>query len=161
MKTPWKKFKHLLLFLSSCHLSYKTRGRVYRSCVWMLHASQTWPLTKPDLKRLQCNGRAIIRQNCNVKSDNVATIRSNELLAQLEMDDLDFILREKRLRWFQHVERSSGAIKTAFDIQIDGKCQPGRHRMSCGDSVRSAMHAASQLPGGKPSDVDDAPAPAP
>ena len=27
-------------------------------------------------------------------------------------------------------------------------------------SVRSAMHAASQLPGGEPTDVDDAPAPA-
>ena len=32
--------------------------------------------------------------------------------------------------------------------------------MSCGDSVRSAMHAASQLPRGMPSDVDDAHAPA-
>ena len=94
----WKKFKHLLLFLSSCHLSYKIRGRVYSSCFRMLHASETWPLTKPDLKRLQRNDRAIIRQNCNVKSDNVATIRSNELLAQLEIDDLDFILRKKRLR---------------------------------------------------------------
>ena len=29
----------------------------------------------------------------------------------------------------------------------------------CGDSVRSAMRAASQLPGRKPTDVDDAPAP--
>ena len=27
-------------------------------------------------------------------------------------------------------------------------------------SVKSAMHAASQLPGGEPTDVDDAPAPA-
>ena len=55
VKTAWKKFKDLLLVLSSCHLSFKTRGRVYSSCVQsaMLHASETWPLTKLNLQRLQ------------------------------------------------------------------------------------------------------------
>ena len=33
------------------HFSFKIRGRVYSSCVLssMLHASETWPLTKPNL----------------------------------------------------------------------------------------------------------------
>ena len=92
----------------------------------MLHGSETWPLTKPDLQHLRSNDKAMIRQICNVKSEDVATIRSNELLAQLEIDDLNVILREKRLRWFGHVERFSGAIKTACDIQIDGKRGPER-----------------------------------
>ena len=49
VKTAWKKFKDLLPVLSSRHLSFKTRGHVYSSCVRsaMLHASETWPLTKP------------------------------------------------------------------------------------------------------------------
>ena len=33
VKTAWKKFKDLLPVLSSRHLSFKTRGRVYSSCV--------------------------------------------------------------------------------------------------------------------------------
>ena len=37
----------------------------------------------------------MIRHICNVKPENVAIGRSNELLAQLEIDDLDVILREK------------------------------------------------------------------
>ena len=54
VKNAWKKFKDLLPVLSSRHLSFKTRGRVYSSCVRaMLHASETWPLTKPNLQRLQ------------------------------------------------------------------------------------------------------------
>ena len=63
VKTVWKKFKDLLPVLSSRHLSFKTRGRVYSSCVRsaMLHVSETWPLTKPNRQRLQRNGRAIIR----------------------------------------------------------------------------------------------------
>ena len=60
----------------------------------------------------------------------MATISSNELLVQFEIDDLDVILREKRLRGFGHVERYSGVIKTACDIQINGKRGPGRAKTS-------------------------------
>ena len=62
VKTAWKKFK-LLPVLSSCYLSFKTHDRVYSSCVRsaMLHASETWPLTKPNLQHLQQNDRAMIR----------------------------------------------------------------------------------------------------
>ena len=45
----------------------------------------------------------------------------SELLAKLELEDLDLILRERRLCWFGNVERSSGAIRTACDIQIVGR----------------------------------------
>ena len=63
----------------------------------MLYVSETWSLTKPDLHHLHCNERAMISQICNVKPEDVATIRSNKLLAQLEIDYLDIILGEKAL----------------------------------------------------------------
>ena len=87
------------------------------------------------------------------------------------MEDLDLILKERRLPWYEHVESSNGAVKTAFDIQVDGKHGPGRQKMTwrqlterdCREcklsaidlhdrdtwrsGVRSAMHAPSQLPG--------------
>ena len=87
----------------------------------MLHASETWPLTKTNLQGLQRNDRAMIRQICSIKPEDVARVRSRELLAKLQLEDLNLILRERRLRWFWHVERSSGAIRTACDIQIDGR----------------------------------------
>ena len=82
------------------------------------------------------------------------------------------------------MEPSSGAIRTACDIQIDGRRGAGRPKLTwkklterdCREwklttvdpqerstwrsCVRSAMRAASQLPGKGPTDVDDAPAPA-
>ena len=98
-----------------------------------------------------------------------------------------FRLKLKRYTvcWFVHVVRSSGAIRTAYDMQIDGKRGAGRpkqtwkkltekdcrewklttvdpqERSTWRSGVRSAMRAASQLPGKGPTDVDDAPAPAP
>ena len=186
VKTAWKKFKELLPVLSSRHLSFKTRGRVYSLYVWstMLHASETWPLARPNLLRLRRNDRAMIRQICNVKPEDVATVRSSELLARLGIEDLDVILREKRLRWYGHVVRSSGAINKVFHMEKEGGRRPGRPKMTWREQtardrcewdltgvdpsdrdawrkkVRTAMPAASQLPGREPTDVEDAPAPA-
>ena len=82
------------------------------------------------------------------------------------------------------MQRSSGEVRTACDIQIDGKLGAGRPKLTwkkqtekdCHEwklttvdprkrstwrsGVRSAMREASQLPGKGPTDVDDAPAPA-
>ena len=180
VKTAWKKLKDLLPVLSSRHLSLKTCSRVYSSCVQsaMLHASETWRLTKPNLQHLQQNDRAMIRQICNVMPQDIVTTRSNELLVRLGTEDLDLILKERRLQWYGHVERSNGAVKTAFDLQVDGKCGPGKPNLTwkqrterdCREwklsainphdrhtwrsGVRSAMRAASQLSGRGPTDVD-------
>ena len=102
VKTARKKFKELLPVLSSCHLSFKTRGHVYSSCVRsaMLHANETWPLTKSNLQCLQPNDRAVIRQICNVRLQDVVTTRFTELLALLGIEDLDLILKERRLHLY-------------------------------------------------------------
>ena len=57
----------------------------------------------------------------SIKPEDVATVRSSELLAKLELVDLNLILREGRLRWFGHVEHCNGAVRIACDIQIDGR----------------------------------------
>ena len=85
VKTAWKKFRELLPVLTSSHLSYK-----------MLHANETWPLTKTNLQR---NDKAMIRQICSMKPEDVATVRSIELLAKLGLEILDLILRERMLHW--------------------------------------------------------------
>ena len=138
-------------------------------------------MTKPNPQRLQRNDRAMTRQICNVRPQEIVTTRSNELLVRLGIEDLDLILKERRLWWYGHVERSSGAVKKAFDIQVDGKRGPGRPKMTwkqlterdCREwklsainphdrriwrsGERSAMRAASQPSGRGPTDVDVAP----
>ena len=96
---------------------------------------------------------------------------------QLGLEDLDLILKQRRLG---HVERSYGAVKTACGMLADKKRGPGRSKMTwkqqaerdCREwnlsaithdthtwrsGARSAIHAASQLPGRRPTDVDVGP----
>ena len=77
VKTAWNKFRELLQVLTSRHLSNKTRGHVYSSCVRsaMLNASETCPLTKTNLQRLQRNYRVMIRHICSINSEDVVTVR--------------------------------------------------------------------------------------
>ena len=115
----------------------------------------------------------MIRQICNVGLQDVTT-RSNELLARFGIEDLDLILKERRLHWYGHAERSNGAVKTAFHIQVEEKRGPRRPKMTwkqlterdCREwklsainphdrntwrsGARSAMRAASQLSGRGP-----------
>ena len=91
----------------------------------MLHASETRPLTKANVQGLRPNDRAMIRQTCSIKPEDVATVRSSVLLEKLELEDLNLILRERRLWRFVHVERSSGAVRTSYDIQIEGRRRGG------------------------------------
>ena len=46
------------------------------------------PLSKPNLQYLQWNDRAMIRQICNVKPQDIVTTRSSELLAWLGTEAL-------------------------------------------------------------------------
>ena len=55
---------------------------------------------------------------------------SSELLAKLKLEDLDLILRGRRLCWFGHVGHSSGAVRTACDILIDGRRGAGRLKLT-------------------------------
>ena len=66
-------------------------------------------------KGLQRNDRAMIRQICNVQLQDIVTVRFHWLLAWLGIEDLDLILKERRLHWYGYVERSSGAVKTVTD----------------------------------------------
>ena len=148
-----------------------------------LHASETWPLTQPSLQRLQRNDRAMIRQICNAKPQTLPPLGPLSYLHGSALD-LDLILKERRLCCYGHVEPSNGAVKTAFDIQVDGKRGPGRPKMTWKQlterdrrewkllainphdrdtwrsGVRSAMRAANRLPGRGSTVVDMAPVPA-
>ena len=83
----------------------------------MLHASETWPLTKTDLQCLQRNDRAMIRQICSSKQEDVATVRSSKLLGRLELEDLDpgphFEKEKASLVWC-----SSGAEQHTMEYRL-------------------------------------------
>ena len=134
VKTAWSKYRELMPVLTTRHLNLKTRGRIYSTCVRraMLYASETWPLSKPDLRRLQRNDRAMIRLMCHVKPEEVKMVPSKTLLERVGLKDLDPVVTERRLRWYGHVKRATGTsgIKSAHDFTVEGTRGRGRPKMT-------------------------------
>ena len=71
------------------------------------------------LNRLRRNDRAMIRWICNVKAKD--KVSSDSLLTKLGIQDLDVVLRTSRMRWFGHVERSTGWISEVRKLNVVAK----------------------------------------
>ena len=134
-KCAWGKFRQLLPLLTNRQEPLLARGKVYSSCVRsvMLHAAETWAMKADTLNRLRPNDRAMIRWICNVKAKD--DISSDSLLKKLGIQDLDVVLRTGRMRWFGHVERSTGWISEVRKLNVVAQKRSGRPRKSW-DKVR-------------------------
>ena len=139
-KCAWGKFHELLPLLTARHLPFKTRGRLYCSVVRnsMLHAVETWPMSTEALHRLRRNDRAMVRWICRVKSTDTSM---DDLHAKLGLCDIADQVRERRLRWFGHVMRSSGEINRVRTRPISGKKGPARATKTWAQCVKNDLEA--------------------
>ena len=51
----------------------------------------------------------------------MATVKSREILAKIELEDLDLIYIERWFHWYGHVESCCDAVRTASYIEFDGR----------------------------------------
>ena len=86
----------ILPILTSKHVSIRTRGKVLNACVRsaLLHGSDTWAPTAPDLKRLHRNDRSMIRKICGVRDDD--EVPAYTLCAMLWVQELNAALRTRQ-----------------------------------------------------------------
>ena len=125
--SAWEKFRKRLPILTSKRVSPLTCGKVFSACVRsaILHGSETWAPTAPDLQRLRRNDRAMIRWILGIKPHDEVPMET--LYTKLGIQEVAVALRTKRLRWYGHVARASFGTKSITGIAIPG---PGRLRKS-------------------------------
>ena len=81
-------------------------------------------MTVATLNRLQRNDRTMICWIYNVKAKD--EVSSDSLLSKLGIQDLDVVLRTSRMRWFGHVECSTGWITKIRKLNVVAQKRPGR-----------------------------------
>ena len=112
------KVQKLLSILTSKHVSPLTRGKVFSACICsaLLHGSETWAPTAPDLHRLRRNDRGMIRWICSVKPHDAKNWTSERVC---------------------HVARASSWTKSITSIAIPGPRERGRPRKSWSECVKA------------------------
>ena len=79
---------------------------------------------------LNSPGLSCSKRCCNVRPQDIVTSRSNELHVRLGIEDLDLILKERRLRWYGHVECSNGGPRWHGNSRQRGIAESGISRPS-------------------------------
>ena len=117
------------------------RSKLYTSCVRsaLLYGSENWAPTVAVLQRLQRNDRSMIRWICGVKPKDRSP--SSVFLTKLKIPDIRTLLQSRRLRWYDHVRRSSMCIKDVLELPLSGSRYRGRPAKTWLSCVRKDMES--------------------
>ena len=144
-RCAWSKFRELAPILTSRGASLKVKGKVYKTCVQrtMVYGSETWPMKKEDMQRLERTERMMVRWMCGVSLKN--RISSDELKGRLGIEGIDEIVERGRLRWFGHVERKPIAnwVSACRGFVVAGTKSKGRSRKTWDECVKKDLDCRS------------------
>ncbi len=133
-----KKFRELLLLLSSRTLPLSTKGRLFDACVRSvrLYGSETWATKVDDLQKLERNDMRMIRWICNVSLKDGHS--SDQLRDRLKLDRISDCVQKRRLRWFGHLERmeEDNWVSKCRHLEVAGSRGRGRPRKTWDEVVQ-------------------------
>ena len=138
--TAWGKFRKVLPILTSKHVFFLTHGKVLNDCIrsTLLHSSETWVPSAPDLPWLCRNDISMICWICGVNPYD--DVHMETLYAKFGIQEEAVALRSKRLRWLGHVTHASSWINSITDINIPCSRRRKRPRKSWSDSIRTDIN---------------------
>ena len=130
----WGKIGKLVPVLTTRHLSPRICGKVYKTCIHsaVLHGSETWGPTIPELLWLWRNHSAMIRWICVIKDRD--EIPSTPRLQKLGIEDITSVLCYRRLTRYGHVYNGPcpvSNVSQAFQfLALENKKDLGRHGLN-------------------------------
>ena len=90
---------------------------VYKACVcnMLTYGAEIWAMKVGVFQRLQATERRMLRMICRVMLRD--KVESTVIPSRVVVDDLEEHLRQKRLRWFGHIERrdEEGEVKKVLE----------------------------------------------
>ena len=83
----------------------------------------------------------MIRWICGVKPGN--DVSSSTLYAKLGIEEIDLVLRTRRLRWYGHVSRATSCINTIRNLPIPGGRSCGGQRKTWAACVKNDLDSCN------------------
>ena len=109
-------------------------SREFRTgCPWELLYADDLMISAGSMEELLVKVK--IRWICNVKAKD--EVSSDSLLTKLGIQDLDVVLCIGRMRWFGHVERSTGWISEVRKLNVVAQRRSGRPRKSWDEVIKN------------------------
>ncbi len=94
----------------------------------MLYGAETWALTRKLMEVLRASDRRIMRYMAGIRWQDM--VFSADVVNRYGVEDLETVLRRKRLRWYGHIKRAEEdtVLGVLERIEVEGRRPVGRHR---------------------------------
>ena len=116
----------------------KLKDKVYKTAIKpaMVYGAECWAVRKKEERKLHTTEMRMLRwARGKTRLDHV---RNVDIWKEARMYPMAEFLREKRLRWFGHVQRrdKDDATRKILQMTVDGKRNRGRPKLRWRDLVR-------------------------
>ena len=116
----------------------KLKDKVYKTAIKpaMVYGAECWAVRKKDERKLHTTEMRMLRwARGKTRLDHV---RNVDIWKEARMYPMAEFLRERRLRWFGHVQRrdKDDATRKILQMTVDGKRNRGRPKLRWRDLVR-------------------------
>ena len=104
-----------------------------------LYACESWTLTAEIERRIQALEIRCYRRRLNISyKDHVTNeeVRNRIQNATGVHDDLLTVAKKRKLRWYDHISRSSGMAKTILQGTVKGARRRGRQKKRWKDNIK-------------------------
>ena len=119
----------------------KLKDKVYKTAIKpaMVYGAECWAVRKKEERKLHTTEMRMLRwARGNTRLDHV---RNVDIWNEAHMYPMAEFLREKRLRWFGHVQRrdKDDATRKILQMEVEGKRNRGRPKLRWRDLVKDDM----------------------
>ena len=122
------------------NIALSSKIRLMRSLVMsiFLYACESWTLTAETEKRIQAMEKRCLRKLLGITYREHITneeVRNRTRQAIGPHEDLLTTVKQRKLRWYGHITRSTGLAKTVMQGTVQGGRRRGRQRKRWEDNI--------------------------
>ena len=133
-----KALSHLKKIMITFSFKRKVPIRSFVTSIF-LYACESWTLTAELQRRIRAMEMRCHRRSVRISYKDHAT--NEEVCAKIQHaigshEDLQTIVKRRKLKWYGHVSRSTGLAKTILQATVKGGRRQGRQRKRWEDNIR-------------------------
>ena len=141
VKIAWSKCRETTGVMCERNIPTKLKDTVYKTAIKpaMVYGAECWAVRKKEERKLHTTEMRMLRwARGKTRLDHV---RNVDIWKEAHMYPMAEFLREKRLRWFGHVQRrdKDDSTRKILQMEVDGKRNRGRPKLRWRDLVKDDM----------------------
>jgi hypothetical protein len=141
IKAAWQKWRELTCVLCDRKITIQLKGKIYRTMIRpvMIYGAEAWMLRGREEELLERTEMRMLRWILGASLKDKR--RNEDIRKAVGVACISDKMREARLRWYGHVERSNedSSIKRTMRAEVQGRRSRGRQKKRWSDMIQQDM----------------------